>query len=208
MAPNLTPMQYDLIYNCASLGLPPWEPPLPSSSCVCHRSTRSTRPLSASPASSPSSPCTTTCASSTPSRRHTLLASRTPRLARSTTTSAMRTLTATSQPESFSTTPTATSTGFSLVVVDLASLGVLEARSVGLLEGVEDAHVVVHGDEGDEAGDAESGLVLLVERWQPQEEEGSGGSHGGQTEGGAVVDQVILHRGEIGRHVGCCSLVV
>merc|ERR1711865_781708 len=47
------------------------EPPLPSSSCVCHRSTRSTRPLSASPASSPSSPCTTTCASSTPSKRYT-----------------------------------------------------------------------------------------------------------------------------------------
>lgn len=33
-----------------------------------------------------------------------------------------------------------------LVVVDGASLGVLEARSVGLLEGVEDAHVVVPGE--------------------------------------------------------------
>merc|ERR1711865_1274032 len=133
---------------------PPWAPPLPSSSCVCHRSTRSTRPLSASPASSPSSPCTTTCASSTPSRRRTLLASRTPRLARSTTTSVMRTLTATSQPELFSTTPTATSTGFSLClllteIILVMGLDPEETRQRCTVLGISSALMIAFGYPGE-----------------------------------------------------------
>ena len=61
--------------------------------------------------------------------------------------------------------------------------------------------LVSHGDEGHEAGDAESGLVLLVHRADTEEEEGSGGSHAREAEGGTVVDEIILHRGEIGCHV-------
>ena len=50
--------------------------------------------------------------------------------------------------------------------------------------------VVVHGDEGHQAGDRHRGLVLLVHGAEAKPEEECGCHHGGQGEREAVVDQV------------------
>merc|ERR1711904_686661 len=76
------------------------------------------------------------------------------------------------------------------VVVNLA-VGDL-ARSVRGVEGVEDTEVVVHGDEGHEASEAQGGTVALVEAGEAEEEEDGGGSHGGEAQGEGVVDDIIL----------------
>merc|ERR1712176_752675 len=66
----------------------------------------------------------------------------------------------------------------------------------GGVEGVEDADVVVEGDEGHEPSVAQGWLVALGEAAETQEEEGSGRHHASETEGGHVVDGVELGGGE------------
>merc|ERR1719502_866507 len=66
---------------------------------------------------------------------------------------------------------------------------------VGLNPGVEDADVVVGGDEGHQAGDGQGRLVLLGNGGQAQPQEDGGGHHGGQGKAGEVVDNVKLTSG-------------
>merc|ERR1719331_2377001 len=95
------------------------------------------------------------------------------------------------------------------VAVCLSTTGVVVDGAVGHfawgvcgVEGVEDTEVVVHGDEGHEAGEAQSCAVLLLERAEAQEEEDGGRRHGRKAQGGHVVDQIMLRDGQNWHHHG------